>query len=142
MSEMGSGAEILKLSTASPLCPRKPTSHVYEYSPSSAEAADLGFEQRPAARAQPFPPPGIDARQPRPERRLVHLVEDEAAPRQVLAQARIEGVLVDPLLAHRGDHVALDRAFDVVGKALPGRQMRHEVKARPHMVGHADISHQ
>ena len=61
------------------------------------------------------------------ERRLIDLVEQEAAARQVLPQRGIERALVRPLLPHMGGDVALDQTGEIARRTV---QDLHEKSAR------------
>src|SRR6266850_1666032 len=105
----------------------------------SSQLPHLCFQQRPALGAELALPVGVDARQLGAEGGLVDLVEGEAAGGKALAQAGVEIALILALLAHVFGGIALDYRLDVSRQALPSGEMRHQVVARPHVIGHADI---
>src|SRR5262249_62232098 len=72
---------------------------------------NLRLQQRPALRPELLLPCRVDVGKPDAERRLVHLVEDEARSRELVAEAGVDSALVDALLAHVFGDVAADRVL-------------------------------
>src|SRR3954469_14363736 len=107
----------------------------------SAELPDLGLQQPPAFAAELLLPGRIDARKARAEGGLVDFVERNSTRHESVAQAGVELALLLALLTHVFGGVPLDHHLDLLWKRLPRGKMSHEVEARPHMVGHADIAH-
>ena len=93
--------------------------------------ADTGrsFEQRPAPGAEPDLPGCVKAGQLRPEWRAVDVVEDDPSLRERGAQSFVEALLIPALERHVLGRVALDDGLDVVGKPLPGLQVREQIEA-------------
>src|SRR5689334_13025171 len=113
-----------------------------EKSPSSdlrsPQRADMGFENGPRLRADTLAPARIERLQLLAEAADIGLIEDHAAPRQLLAQAFVQPVVVGALQHSDAGGGALDHAADVVGQAAPAIEIGKEVEARPGMPGEAD----
>src|SRR6516164_8766160 len=107
--------------------------------PQSSQRPGRVLQQRPAFSAEPLLPFGVGRREPRAECRLVGVVEDEPASDERIAQVGIELSLIRALLAHVFGGVAFDHRLNAGWQPLPCRQMRHQIKTRPHVIGHADI---
>src|SRR3981081_2012228 len=105
----------------------------------SPQLSDLRLEQAPALAPELLSPGGVDARQLGSECGLIDLVERNAARHEALAPAGARLALVVALLTYIFDGIPVDHGLDVVGQALPGGKMRHQVKSGPHVVGQAHI---
>src|SRR5882672_562672 len=97
----------------------------------SSELADLGLEQIPGTLADMLLPTRIKARQRRPERCLVGIVEDHALARQIAPQLDVQRVVVCPLQSNEFSRVGLDDALHIGRQTLPHLHARQHVVAGP-----------